>query len=131
MSSSPDVTTNRHDSGMLQRYLLRAAQLWKLTDQEACVLFSISASDLDQMRDGNFSEALDDSQIARAGIIIALINNLRLLFNGSRTYSWPKSPNMADEFGGRSPVDIMIAGGLPAMKRVRQHIEELGISATA
>jgi len=111
MDSSDSLPTQNPDSRMLQRYLVRAAHLWKLTDQEACVLFSITKNDLERMRGGEFDDALSEGQIVRAGIIIALGNNLRLLFNGSRTYSWPKSPNMAEEFGGKSPVDIMVAGG--------------------
>jgi hypothetical protein len=113
-------------SDVFVRSVLNAARLWQLSNEEACKLFDVPVASWYQMQEGRFEGELEPDQIIRAGIIMALFNNLRLLFSGSRTYRWPKAPNMAVEFGGKSPVDIMIGGGIPAMRRVRAHIEALG-----
>ena len=53
------------------------------------------------------------------------LQGLRLLFNGPLTYGWPKTANTGPGFNGRSPVQVMCDGGIPAMMKVRQHIDAL------
>jgi len=127
MPSFQNPVVAHADANVFVRSVLNAARLWHLSNEEACALFDVPVGSWYEMQDGHFVGELAPEQIVRAGIIIALFNNLRFLFSGSRTYRWPKAPNMAVEFGGRSPVDIMIAGGIPAMRRVRKHIEALGM----
>ena len=74
---------------------------------------------------GKFNGKLDQDKVTRASLIIGLFKGLRLLFNGPLTYGWPKSPNAGPGFNGRSPVEVMIDGGIPAMMQVRQHIDAL------
>ncbi|MHA1158992.1 MAG: antitoxin Xre/MbcA/ParS toxin-binding domain-containing protein, partial [Alphaproteobacteria bacterium] len=63
--------------------------------------------------------------VTRASLMIGIFKGLRLLFNGPLTYGWPKTPNAGSGFDGRTPVQVMCQGGIPAMTQVRLHIDAL------
>jgi len=67
----------------------------------------------------------DQDKVTRASLIIGIFKGLRLLFNGPLTYGWTKTANQGPGFNGQTPVQVMIAGGIPAMMSVRQHIDAL------
>ncbi|WP_274424886.1 antitoxin Xre-like helix-turn-helix domain-containing protein [Chelativorans sp. YIM 93263] len=103
--------------------LSRIAAQWKLTNDEAAALAGVNVRTWSRMKDGTFAGNLNQDQLMRASLLIGLFKGLRLLFNGPLTYGWPKRPN--DGFGGRTPVDVMIEGGIPEMMRMRRHIDGL------
>lgn len=77
------------------------------------------------MKACTFKGVLDQGKVTRAILMIGLFRGLRLLFNGPLTYGWPKTVNLGPDFGGHTPVAIIISGGIPAMMRVHQHIDTL------
>ena len=77
------------------------------------------------MKAGSYKGNLDQDKVTRASLMIGLFKGLRLLFNGPLTFGWPKTINKGPDFNGRTPVETMIEGGIPAMMRVRQHIDAL------
>lgn len=103
--------------------LSRIAAQWKLTNDEAAALAGVNVRTWSRMKDGTFAGRLNQDQLMRASLLIGLFKGLRLLFNGPLTYGWPKRPN--EGFGGRTPVDMMIEGGIPEMMRMRRHIDGL------
>jgi len=60
----------------------------------------------------------------RASLLIGLFKGLRLLFNGPLTHGWPKT-SAGPGFDGKTPVQTMCGGGIPAMVGMRQHIDAL------
>lgn len=115
----------RHQIEAVVRAVVRAADSWQLTNQEAAKLFDVPIATWNRMKSGSFKGKLDQDKVTRASLIIGLFKGLRLLFNGPLTSGWPKAPNAGPGFDGRSPVDVMIDGGIPAMIQVRQHIDAL------
>lgn len=107
------------------RAVVRAAEAWKLTNAEAAKLFDVPIATWNRMKAETFRGTLDQDKVTRASLIIGLFKGLRLLFNGPLTYGWPKTPNQGPGFNGRTPVEVMIDGGIPAMMQVRQHIDAL------
>ena len=105
--------------------VVRAAEAWKLTNGEAAAVFDVPPATWSRMKAGSYKGNLDQDKVTRASLIIGLFKGLRLLFNGPLTYGWPKTPNKGPDFNGRTPVEAMIEGGIPAMMRVRQHIDAL------
>ncbi len=105
--------------------VVRIADAWKLTNAEAAALFDVPLATWNRMKAGAFRGTLDQDKVTRASLLIGLFKGLRLLFNGPLTHDWPKLPNSGPGFGGRSPVALMRSGGIPAMMRVRQHIDAL------
>jgi len=105
--------------------LVRVAQAWKLTNAEAASLFDIPVATWGRMKAGSFKGTLDQDKMMRARLVIGLFKGLRLLFNGPLETQWPKQSNTGPLFGGMSPVNKMIAGGIPAMIATRRHIDAL------
>ena len=105
--------------------ILRVADAWQLTNAEAAALFDVPIATWNRMKAGTFRGKLDQDKMMRASLLIGLFKGLRLLFNGPLETQWPKKANTGPLFGGRSPVEKMKAGGIPAMMAVRSHIDAL------
>ncbi|MEX0276195.1 MAG: antitoxin Xre-like helix-turn-helix domain-containing protein [Ruegeria sp.] len=105
--------------------VVRAAEAWGLSNTEAAALFDVPSATWSRMKAGTYKGVLDQDKVTRASLLIGLFKGLRLLFNGPLTYGWPKAANSGPGFYGRTPVQVMCDGGIPAMMKVRQHIDAL------
>ncbi len=105
--------------------VVRTADAWGLSSAEAAALFDVSTATWERMKAGTYEGVLDQDKMTRASLLTGLVKGLRLLFNGPLTYRWPKTPNAGPIFNGKSPVQIMSEGGIPAMMKMRQHIDAL------
>ncbi len=103
--------------------LTRIAGYWGLSNAEAAMLAGVSARTWLRMKDGSFAGVLNQDQKMRASLLIGLFKGLRLLFNGPLTYEWPKRANKG--FRGQTPVERMVANGIPEIVRMRRHIDGL------
>jgi hypothetical protein len=116
---------NRDQVEVLVRAIVRAFGSWNLTGKEAADLFDVPLATWNRMRAGTFKGKLDQDKMTRASLIVGIFKGLRLLFNGPLTFGWPKNNNTGSLFDGRTPLSMMIDGGIPAMIAVRQHIDAL------
>ena len=105
--------------------IVLAAEAWGLTNAQAAALFDVPTATWSRMKAGSYAGRLDQDKVTRASLIIGLFKGLRLLFNGPLTFGWPKTVNTGPGFDGRTPIEVMIAGGIPAMMQVRQHVDAL------
>ena len=103
----------------------RATDAWGLSNAEAAMLFGVPPATWSRMKAGVYKGALDQDKITRASLLIGLFKGLRLLFNGPLTYGWPTTAHAGPGFDGKTPVQVMCQGGIPAMMKVRQHIDAL------
>ena len=114
-----------NNPGAIITAVVRVAEYWSLSNAEAAALFDVPAATWSRMKAGAYKGRLSQDKLTRASLLIGLFKGLRLLFDGPLTYGWPKSANSGPGFNGRSPVQVMCGGGIPAMIRVRQHIDAL------
>jgi len=119
----PIVETER--IAVIVKAIVRVADAWNLSNAEAAALFDVPDTTWKQMKSGTYKGILDQDKVTRASLLIGLFKGLRLLFNGPLTYGWPKTANAGPGFNEKSPVQIMCEGGIPAMMKVRQHIDAL------
>lgn len=105
--------------------ITRTFKAWDLTNAEAAALFDVPVATWSRMKAGTYRGILDQDKVTRASLMVGIFKGLRLLFNGPLTHKWPKLKNDGPHFKTQSPVEIMIAGGIPAMMNVRQHIDTL------
>lgn len=105
--------------------VVRAADAWGLSNAEAAALFDVPTATWSRMKADAYRGVLDQDKVTRASLIIGLFKGLRLLFNGPLTYGWPKTANTGPGFSDKTPVQVMCEGGIPAMMKVRQHIDAL------
>lgn len=117
--------SERDQISAVVKAVVRATDAWSLTNAEAAALFDVPVATWSRMKAGAYKGTLDQDKVTRASLMIGLFKGLRLMFHGPLTYGWPKAANSGPDFGGKSPVEIMIAGGIPSMLRVRQHIDAL------
>lgn len=105
--------------------VVRASQFWGLTNKEAADLFDVPIATWGRMKAGTFSGRLDQDKLTRASLIVGIFKALRILFNQEMVHGWPKAANTGPMFQGRSPVALMIEGGIPAMLRTRRYLDGL------
>ncbi len=110
---------------VIVKAVVRAAKAWNLSNAEAAALFDVPSATWSRMKAGTYKGVLDQDKVTRASLLIGLYKGLRLLFNGPLTHGWPKTANAGPGFNGKSPVQVMSEGGIPAMMKVRQHIDAL------
>ena len=103
----------------------RAAAHWQITNMQAAALFDVPIATWNRIKAGQFRGVLDHDKTMRASLIIGIFKGLRLVFNGRLQNDWPRLPNKGNPYLGQSPLDYMISGGIPAMMRVRMHIDAL------
>lgn len=127
--SSPGIqlepVSDRDQVATLVKALVRIAEAWKLTNQEASALLDVPPATWSRMKAGAYRGSFDRDKVTRASYLIGIYKGLRLLFNGPLTEGWPKTSNEGPGFGGRTPVELMCAGGIPALMKVRRHIDAL------
>ena len=113
------------ETATVVKAVARTAELWDLRNNDAAALFDVPIATWNRMKSGQFRGTLDQDKLMRASLIIGIFKGLRLLFNGPLEYGWPRAKNSGLPYQGRSPVEFMIDGGIPAMMRVRDHIDAL------
>jgi hypothetical protein len=66
-----------------------------------------------------------DDQLERIGALVAIHVALMVILGGdvARVQKWLSAPNQAPSMEGMSAIQAMIQGGLPAMVRIRRHLE--------
>ena len=116
---------DRDRIAVIVKAVVRATDAWGLTNREAAALFDVPPATWSRMKAGNYRGTLDQDKVTRASLIVGIFKGLRLLFNGPLAYGWPKTANQGPGFDGKTPVRVMCEGGIPAMMRVRQHIDAL------
>ncbi len=105
--------------------LVRIAEAWKLSGQEAAALLGVSATTWDRMRAGTWRSTLSQDQLTRASALIGLYKALHLLFADSMADRWPRLPNRNPLFAGAAPVAAMIEGGIPHMLETRRLVDAM------
>jgi Protein of unknown function (DUF2384) len=118
------------DQARLSRPALRAflnvIRRWRLKDEVACQLLGgIPQSTLHAyMRD--FDLLLDQDQLTRISHLIGILKALHVLHGRDVADRWVTLPNSNRIFGGRSPLDYLLKGGIPAMQIVHQLLDARG-----
>ncbi|WP_374308994.1 antitoxin Xre/MbcA/ParS toxin-binding domain-containing protein [Methylocella sp.] len=93
---------------------------WKLTDAVACeILGGLPIRTYARWKTGEHGR-IDRDLATRLSLLIGIHKGLRHLFTDpERGYAWVSKPN--DVFGGRTPVEIMVAEG--GLARVRAYLD--------
>src|SRR5512143_789780 len=101
------------------------AESWGLTGDEAAALLGVSPSTWDRIRAGSWAQALSQDQFTRVSALVGIYKALHLLFADGMADRWPRLANSGPLFDNRSPIESMIAGGIPLMLEVRRYVDAL------
>lgn len=110
------------EGAAMARAVVKLFGHWGISDGEACVLLGgLSKRTFARWKDGDVGR-LSVDQKTRLSLLMGIHKALRLLFTEpARAYGWVKKPNTS--FGGKSALDIMLAGYLMDLFRVRQYLD--------
>jgi hypothetical protein len=96
---------------------------WKVRDEDARAL-------LGGVTNGPFYEmkrdpdrTLDADRLTRISYLLGIFKALGVLYSEALADAWMQRPNTNPLFAGRTPLAVMIEGGLPAMQIVRRLLD--------
>lgn len=101
---------------------LKLADEWSLVNDEAASLLGLSPSSYDRLKRGAQPE-LSQDQLTRVSAIVGIYKGLQLLFADDAGDNWVRLANTGPLFSGRTPIEAMIGGGIPAMLDVRRYVD--------
>jgi hypothetical protein len=101
---------------------LALAKAWELSNGEASALLGVSPSTLDRMKRG-YRPTLSQDQLTRVSALVGIYKGLHLLFVDETADEWTRLPNRGPLFDRETPIQAMIAGGIPRMLDVRRYID--------
>jgi uncharacterized protein (DUF2384 family) len=106
----------------MQRAAIKLFERWQLTDEQACILLGdIAKRTYQRWKKGELGRVGVDLA-ARLSNLLGIHKALRLLFSEpQRGYHWIKKPN--ETFDGQSALQVMLAGQLTDLMRVRRYLD--------
>lgn len=103
----------------------RLVTVWGLGNGEAAALIDTTPRTWARMKKDGWAGALSQDQRLRLSALIGLYKGLHLYFSDSLADRWVRLPNEGPLFDGSSPLDTMIAGGLPTILKTRLYVDAL------
>ena len=109
-------------SGPAIRAFFKLAERWALAGAEQqALLGGISRSTLQRWK--REQEALlTVDQLERVSYLLGIYKNLQILLPTTAD-GWVKRPNAEPLFEGRSALDLMVQGGMSALREVRNYLD--------
>lgn len=105
---------------------VKLVAFWRLTSKQAAALLGEgSERTWFRMKSETWDGALSQDALTRISALVGIYKGLHLLFSEPLADEWIRLENSEPVFGGRSPLDHMIAGGIPAMLDTRRYIDAL------
>ena len=109
----------------MEGYVNLAAK-WRLTSKQAANLLGEgSERTWFRIKAKEWEGAFSQDALTRISALIGVYKGLHILFSDPLADEWVRVPNTEEIFDGRSPLDFMIAGGIPAMLETRRYIDAL------
>ena len=120
--SAPEISDAEGEA--MGRAVVNLFARWGLTDAQACVLLGgLSARTWARWKTGTIGRIPRDLK-ARLSNLMGIHKALRIIFSeAERGYGWVNRSNEA--FGGSSALDIMLAGELTDIMRVRRYLDNV------
>ncbi|NDY57615.1 DUF2384 domain-containing protein [Desulfovibrio sulfodismutans] len=97
---------------------------WGIRDADAkALLGGVSNGRYYDMKKAPGSAVLDQDELHRVSFLVGIFKALNILFGEELADAWMRLPNQNRIFGGATPLDYMIRGGLPAFQTVRRLLD--------
>lgn len=99
--------------------------LWQVPPRAAAKLMNVDEGTWAAMSEGNWQGTLSVDQLERTSSLVALYRDLKEALDEGAAETWPTTGNSNAPFRGKTPVDIMVLGGLPVIQAMRRHVKAL------
>lgn len=115
-----DPAVRRELTPAAVRGMVQLAERWQLTNEQVCrLLGDVPASTWFAWKAGKAPADLGTDRLTRVSLLLGVFRALRALHSRSLADRWVHLPNSNPLFGGRTPLEVMQAGGLPVLAAVR------------
>ncbi len=126
--SSPliDLTLKRERdrlSASALKGFFRIMEIWNVRDEDARVLLGGVSNGPYYNWKKQPERVLDTDVLTRISYLVGIFKALNLLYGERLADSWMQLPNTNRIFGGRTPLDYVLRGGLPALQIVRRLLD--------
>jgi len=104
--------------------LFNIAECWKLRSEEVRELLGgVANGSYFEMKKHPGAKVLDADQMHRISYLVGIFKALNILHSQKLADEWVRLPNANRIFAGRTPLEYMIRGGVPAMQTVRRLLD--------
>lgn len=101
------------------------ASIWHLSTEQSAALLTVSTASWERMKRAERDFSLNQDQLTRISALVGIFKGLHLLFADEMADRWVGLRNKGPLFGGLTPLDAMLEGGIPRMLEVRRHVDAL------
>ncbi len=99
-------------------------KIWKVRDEDAKLLLGgVSNGPYYEMKKDPKGRVLDIDQMFRVSYLLGIFKAINILHSQELADEWVMLPNSNILFGGKTPLEYMISGGVPAMQNVRRLLD--------
>jgi hypothetical protein len=99
-------------------------EIWKVRDEDSRMLLGgISNGPFYEMKKNPKGKVLDVDRMFRISYLLGIFKAINILHGQELADEWAQLQNSNSMFGGKTPLQYMIAGGLPAMQNVRRLLD--------
>lgn len=120
--AAPEITDAEGEA--MARAVVNLFGKWDMTDAQASTLLGgLSARTWARWKVGSVGRVPRDLK-ARLSNLMGIHKALRIIFTeADRSYGWIKRPN--DTFDGATALDVMLAGELTDIMRIRRYLDDI------
>lgn len=124
LSARQDPDVRRRLSGPGLRTFFEIAKAWELNTTEARALLGWPApSTFHKYKAGDFGPLPYDT-LTRISLVLGIYKSLQVLYPEPRFADrWVRMPNTNVLFGGSTPLDFAVQGGIDALHQVRRLLD--------
>jgi hypothetical protein len=96
---------------------------WRVRDQDARGLLGGVTNGPYYAMKREPDRLLDTDRLTRVSLVVGIFKALHVLYSEGLADQWVHLPNSNRIFGGSTPLEFMVRGGLPAMQTVRRLLD--------
>ena len=125
-ASPPDLqepATRERLSRSALKAFFRIVDRWKVPDEVARDLFGGVSNGTFYKMKRDSARTLSADELLRISYLVGIFKALHVLYSEALADQWMSRPNTNPIFGGRTPLDVVHAGGIPAMQTVRRLLD--------
>lgn len=105
------------------RSFLRIADFWDLSTAERLALLGLTSRSTYSRWLITGKPGAKPDLLQRLSLVAGIYADLRILYRvDEHAHTWVRRPNAGRPFGGRSPLEYMVAGGIPGLYETRRTV---------
>jgi hypothetical protein len=118
-----DRTERKRLSAGAVRAFFNIMDKWKVSDEVARHLLGGMSNGAFYTLKKNGDRLLDEDKLRRISYLVGIFKALNIIYSDELADRWMQLPNKNRIFGGMTPCDYLLRGGLPAFATLRQLLD--------